>query len=87
MEFFRKYLVIPLVSGLVGFSVLFTMTVIYKLSGSFFGIVESSSIGAEDALNSLHGFWIAGLGGLIYSIFGDYKDNSNDQINLSESQF
>jgi hypothetical protein len=87
MEFFRKYLVIPLVSGLVGFSVLFTMTVIYKLSGSFFGIVESSSIGAEDALNSLHGFWIAGLGGLIYSIFGDYKESSNEQIHLSESQF
>jgi len=87
MAMIRKYLVTPLVSGLVGFSVLFTMTVLYKLSGSFFGIGESSAIGAEDALNALHGFWIAGLGGLIYSVFGDYKDNSNDQINLSESQF
>lgn len=84
---FKKYLVLPLVSGLIGFSVLFTMTVIYKLSGSLLIGSEFLAIGAEDALYSLHGFWIAALGGLIYSIFGDLRENSNDQIHIGETQF
>lgn len=83
----KKYVVVPLVSGLIGFSVLFTMTVIFKLSGSLLSGGESFAIGTDDALNSLNGFWISALGGLIYSIFGDLKENSGDQLHIGESQF
>lgn len=78
-SFMKKFFLVPLISGLVGFSVLFTMTIIYKTATGLLSNTDFSVISGQDAIDSLHGFWIAGLAGIIFSLFGGKENRSQDK--------
>lgn len=78
-SFMKKFLMIPVISGLVGFSVLFTMTIIYKFATNFLSGTGYFAVTGADAINSLHGFWIAALAGLTFSLFAGRESGSRSK--------